>query len=114
MHNLPLDIVRHIYSFDDNIVANKNKKKYIIELKSKFGHYRYNYNNCMSEILFESSLYNNVYIICNQKLTISTYMIKRNMDLKRRIKNGDNSIMIQRENSRLHNFLPTRGVIKLL
>lgn len=114
MYILPFDIVQYIYSFDDNIIVIKNKKKSIIELKSRFGHYRYNYNICISDISYEAFLYNNCYIRkYNQYLSVHKYILLRNIKLKKRIKNGDKSIIIQIENHRLHNFLPTRAIINL-
>ena len=84
MYHLPKDILRYIYSFDDNIIVKKNKKHALIELKSKF-----NYKICMSEILIGSSIYDiylPYYHIKKQKITIHRCLLQRNKRFKK-IKN---------------------------
>lgn len=113
MYHLPLEVLKLIYSFDDNIIQKRNKIICLLELKSKFGYYKKIFEACLCDIVYEYHLYINIFLKKYKSLNLSfyKYILLRNISSIRRLKKGDRSILHHREQHRQSNYLPKRAVL---
>tara|TARA_Y200000002_G_scaffold379024_1_gene387508 strand:- start:1634 stop:1984 length:351 start_codon:yes stop_codon:yes gene_type:complete len=113
MYHLPLEVIKIIYSFDDNVIQKKNKNLCILDLKSKFGYYKKLFEACLCDIIYEYHLYINIFLKKYEslKLPFCKYILLRNISSIRRLKKGDKSILQHREQYRQSKYLPKRAVL---
>ena len=113
MYHLPLEVVKLIYSFDDNILQKKRKNLCVLDIKSKFGYYKRHFQACLCDIFYEKYLYVNIFLkkYGSLNLPFYKYILLRNNSSKRRLKNGDRSILHHREKYRQNKYLPKQAVL---
>ena len=112
LRKLPTDVIKLIYSFDDNKRIRQNKNIYVAEIKHHFKHYKMNYDNCVKIIKQNMYLYS-VYESSKRKkstLSIPQYLLKRN-DWSRRdilLERTRLEMMEQKNNTSLQTY---RGLL---
>ena len=113
MYHLPLEVLKLIYSFDDNIIQKRSKNLCILDLKSKFGYYKKMFEACLCDIVYEYHLYIHIFLKKYEslKLPFYKYILLRNISSIRRLKKGDKSILNHREQYRQSKYLPKRAVL---
>ena len=130
MNRLPFEIIEKIYFYVGNTkLISKiyewyynndfsvyNKKLCLLELKSKTGYYKKYYQDCLSDIKFESALYRSC--LSRKRLEINNMFFKFILARNQFIRNIDdiknfqtNNISVQRERYRKHGILPKKAII---
>ena len=125
MNSLPFEIIENIFLYIGNVKLIPqmykfyynndfivyNKKLCLLELKSKTGYYKKYYQECLSDIKYESALYRSC--LSRKRLGINNLFFKFILARNQFIKNIDykNNISVQRERYRKNGRLPKKAII---
>jgi len=126
MNKLPMEIIENIYSYIDNTkilpdmyeyyynnrFSVKMKKICLLDLKTKNGYFKHNYEDCLSDLKYENALYESCVKI--KKLKINNFFFRfilaRNRFMNK-IKNEINPVISQRDRFRKNKKLPIKSIL---